>query len=169
MSNDLPKEIPATAPAMPATEQPHSPAVPMVKSIELDRLARKKLAVTQRDEMVQVVMQNLKACSDPKVAATLLRLGQQILRDRDAALADLESAEAAEAKEPPITPETKPPRAPRPKPSPGPWPTLEAALQAPPPGSTAELSCFGAPHRHATRHRSEILPGIVMPQAGESR
>lgn len=169
MSNDLPKEVPATPPATAAMEPSHSPAVPMVKSIELDRLARKKLAVTQRDEMVQVVMQNLQACTDPKVAATLLRLGQQILRDRDAALAELESAEAAEAKEPPTTPETKPHRAPRPKPAPGPWPTLEAALQAPPPGSTAELSCFGAPHRPLVRHRPENLSGIVMPHAGESR
>jgi hypothetical protein len=93
----------AVATVADAAQQSKPAPTPLVKSAELTPLERRKLAVTQRDEMYQAVLENLKNCTEPKVAAMLLRLGQQILRDRDAALAELEVLEQAEAAELPPT------------------------------------------------------------------
>lgn len=114
---------------------------PERNTADLSPRERQKLAVRQRDELYQQVMANLQRCDDPRVAATLLRLGLQILKDRDAAARELDAPPSTPGAPP--APPTAPPRRPAPRLPKEPRPDLAALLHAAPWEATTELSCVG--------------------------
>lgn len=147
--------------ALPVQESSPPPAE---TAIDFD--ARRRQQVRHFDEIYGLVMAQVKACQDPRTAATLLRLALQILKEQGQVLAALEAAAH------PSVPPSAAPRQPRVKPAakpvadPAPLSAkVLAALAADPPGSTRDIACVATPP-WPTPHRQPARPAAEAAATG---